>query len=253
MTANEDYSVPIPLTPVQQKASLSQIFASEAIGMFVFIYGSISAVNYYVLSAGTGSVDTIAIALCFGLSLTAGIYMAKASGGHLNPSVSVAILCVDGSITFLETLVYLAGQGFGAIFAGLMVAAQYVSWINNYPNHKDNESLVGMYGTLKNPNVSLASAILDQFVGSFILMYAICTIPNSKCKPLLVGATLFALGMLMQTNGFAFNGWRDMGPRIASTTIFGDLPFTAADHWFWVPMVVPFPAMILAKYVSNYY
>ncbi len=244
----------IPTTPTIATPSSLALFVSEAIGMFVFIYGSISAVNYYVLSAVTSSsgVDTWAVALCFGMSLTAGICLAKTSGGHLNPSVSVTVFFIDRKLSVLELMAYIAGQGFGAIIAGLLVAAQYVSWINNIDEFKKNEVLVGMYGTVKNSNVSLTSGILDQFVGSFILMYAIRVIPNSRYKPFMVGATLTALGLLMQTNGFAFNGWRDMGPRIASTTIFDSLPFTVADHWFWVPLVVPFPAMLLAGITSTY-
>ena len=252
---NNDYDVPLtPSMQVSDKKSFAKLVTSEAVGMFVFIYGAISAVNFYVLSSygSAATLDAMAVAICFGLSLTAGIHLSSYSGGHLNPSVSFSVFVVDNDINLVELLAYWLGQGIGSILAGLLVVAQYASWINNYENHEDNLTFVGMYGTLKNPNVSLVSGVLDQFVGSFVLMYAICAIPGTKYKPFLVGAVLAALGTLMQSNGFAFNGWRDMGPRLASTTLFGGLPFTAADSWFWVPLVIPFPAMVCAKLAYNH-
>ncbi len=240
----------------RKEDQLSYIFLSELIGMFVFIYGSISSVNYYVLTAMSysGAVDNWAVAFCFGVSLTCGIILAKYSGGHLNPCVSFAMWVVGSNISFSQFLVYTLAQGIGSIIAALLVIAQYSSWINNFENYEDNLGLVGMYGTLKNTNVSLVSSIVDQFIGSFILMFAIVYIPNSnKQKPLLVGFTLMALGVLMQSNGFAFNAWRDMGPRIVSTILFKSLPFDAMDHWFWVPLTVPFPAMVIAKLVADHY
>lgn len=235
---------------------MSYIFLSEMVGMFVFIYGSISSVNYYVLNAMSsgGLVDSWAIAFCFGVSLTCGIILAKYSGGHLNPCVSFAMFVVGQNISFMQCLVYIAAQGVGSILAALLVAAQYASWINNFENYENNVGLAGMYGTLKNNNVSLGSSIIDQCVGSFVLMFAIVYIPNSNIhKPLLVGATLMTLGVLMQSNGFAFNAWRDMGPRIVSTIFFDSLPFDAYDNWFWVPLVMPFPSMIVAKFVADKY
>lgn len=261
---NANYqSIAIPETPTgvgvgnsNKQVPLSCIFVAEMVGMFTFIYGSIASVNYYGLSAmSSGSpVDSWAIAFCFGISLAAGICLAKHSGGHLNPGVSFAMYLVGNHITFTEFLVYFTAQGVGAILAALLVAAQYASWINNFENYKDNLGLVGMYGTLKNPNVSLGSSIIDQIVGSFILMFAIVIIPGTnKHKPLLVGATLMSLGVLMQENGFAFNMWRDLGPRVVSTIFFDDLPFTAYDHWFWVPMVLTYPSMVVAKIAADYY
>lgn len=220
------------------------IFASETIGMFVFIYCAITSVNYYVLS---GTANCMIIPICFGLSLTAGVYMCKHSGGHLNPAVSVAKFLLDKDITTTELVAYILGQGVGSILAGLLVVIQFSSWINNFEDYENNVKFVGMYGTLRSMNVSLFSAIIDQFVGSFGLMYGICFIPDSKFKPVFVGLLLCALGFMFQLNGFAFNGWRDMGPRIASSVMFGDLVFSAHDYWFWVPLVIPFPAMIVAE------
>jgi aquaglyceroporin related protein len=210
----------------------------EATGTGLFVYISLAGVHQAVLSAvsSNSSVDEIHVAIGFAIGLASGVFVALKSGAHLNPAVSFT-MWLTKNINLQRFLVYVAAQLFGAFIGSLLVLALYDSRINNLP---ENNALIGSFGTLKNPNNSLFSSILDQFVGSALLMIGIMKSPDSKWKPLFIGSVLGGLGLFQGTNGFAFNLARDFAPRLVSTFIYGQDPFTAENYWFWVPMVMSF-------------
>lgn len=205
----------------------------EFFGTFSFVYVSLAGVNQAVLTQANSQLD---IAICFAFGLTAGIYIAGKSGGHLNPGVSFALFLTGHDMTFKKLVGYVAAQMLGGFAAALLVIAVYYGWINEF----SDEAMVGSFGTLKNPGNSLFGSILDQFVGSAILMFGITAVPDMKCKPVIIGLLLGSLALFQGSNGFAFNLARDFSPRVASAIVFGSTPFSSMDYWFWVPMVVPF-------------
>ena len=206
---------------------------SEFAGTFLFVYVSLAGVNQAVLT----NQNQFHIAVCFAFGLTAGIVVANKSGGHLNPAVSMITYLTDPSFSAERLMGYIGAQMLGGLFAAMAVLAVYYSWIDQT---KHKETFAGTFGTLRDPNNSLFSSVIDQFIGSALLMFAIVVIPSSALKPLAIGSSLGALGLFQGTNGFAFNLARDLGPRIVSTFILSSVPFTAADHWFWVPAIIPF-------------
>jgi len=216
----------------------------EFVGTFLFVYISLAGVNQAVLT----NQGQFHIALCFALGLTSGIVVANKSGGHLNPAVSVVTFFTNDNFDLHRLIGYIGAQMLGGFCAGLSVLAVYYSWINNF---KHKETFAGTFGTLKNHNNSLFASIIDQFIGSALLMFAIITIPNSRFKPLMIGASLGALGLFQGTNGFAFNLARDFGPRLVSSFVLGATPFTSEEYWFWVPMVVPFVGVAFGFFMSG--
>lgn len=210
--------------------------ALEFIGTTVFVYVSIAGVVQTTLNGGS----QLHVALCFALGLTAGIYMAGKSGGHLNPAVSLNLYAISNDITESQLVLYILSQLAGGFTAGLMVLVVYWSWLKELP---ESNLTIGSFGTLKNENNSLFSAINDQLIGSGILFFSILFTPDSNKKPLIIGTTLGALALFQGTNGFAFNLARDFGPRLASALVYGTDVFSAEDHWFWVPAVIPFVGM----------
>jgi MIP family channel proteins len=226
--------------PVEQRTIL-QDSVLEVIGTVIFVYISLAGVHQSVLGAlSTGSsVDQLHISICFALGLTSGIIVAIKSGAHLNSSVSFTLWLV-GKISFVRFVVYIFAQMLGGFLGALLVIGVYYSRINNY---SESNALIGSFGTIKDPSNSLFSSILDQFLGSAILMFGILKAPNNKYKPFVIGLVLGGLGLFQGANGFAFNMARDLAPRIASTIIYGADPFTVEDQWFWVPMCMPFIGM----------
>lgn len=224
--------------------------ALEMFGTAFFVYISLAGVHQAVLAAlSTGSsVDQIHIAICFALGLTSGIVVALKSGAHLNSSVSCT-LWLAGQISFQKFICYAASQLVGGFLGALVVIAVYYSRINNFA---ESNALIGSFGTLKDPSNSLFSSILDQFLGSALLMFGILKAPDGPFKPVVIGLVLGGLGLFQGSNGFAFNLARDLAPRIASTIIYGSDPFTVESHWFWVPMCVPFIGMPFGYVVAQW-
>lgn len=227
-----------------QEASL------EMIGTAFFVYISLAGVHQAVLSSlATGTpVDQIHIAICFAFGLTSGVVLALKSGAHLNSSISFT-LWLDGQITFKKFICYVCAQLVGGGIGSLLVLALYYSRIDHFTQ---GNALVGSFGTLKDPSNSLFASILDQFIGSALLIFGIMRSPDNKYKPLVIGLILGALGLFQGSNGFAFNLARDLPPRVVSTIIYGSDPFTAEDYWFWVPMCMPFLGMPVGYAMSKW-
>lgn len=245
---NNDYESQLE-PPVLEFRPLWKDAVLEMVGTAFFVYISLAGVHQAVLSAlsTNSSVDEIHIAICFTLGLTSGIIVALKSGAHLNSSVSFTLWLV-GKLPFAKFIVYMLSQLTGGFLGALVVIALYYSRINEFA---ESGALIGSFGTLKNPANSLFASVLDQLIGSALLMFGILKAPDSKWKPLVIGMVLGGLGLFQGSNGFAFNLARDLAPRIASTIIYGSDPFTAADHWFWVPMIMPFFGMPLGYMVAQ--
>lgn len=229
-TPNNTYGL---IEPVAEHRPLWKDCALECCGTFLFVYVSLAGVNQVVQ---TGLNDQLHIAICFALGLTAGIVVAGKSGGHLNPAVSLTVYMTNHAFGTTRLAGYVVAQLVGAFCGALLVLAIYYDLIDR----REDDFSVGSFGTFKNPENSLLESIIDQFVGTAILMFAIIRTPDFNLKPAVIGMVLGGIGLIQGINGFAINPARDMGPRLASTIMFGDLPFEKEDNWFWVPLVIPF-------------
>lgn len=230
-------------SPVSVNENILRDSFFEMLGTALFVYISLSGVHQAVLpTLGTiHQVDQVHIALGFAFGLTSGIYVAQRSGGHLNPAVSATFWMI-GEVSLLRTLTYILFQCIGGFIGALLVMLIHGNHIMLLRNEYEG-TLIGLFGTSKGSNNSLGNAVVDQFIGSALLMVAIVSIPSSKNKPALVGMSLGALALFQGTNGFAFNMARDLAPRVASMLLYGTTPFSLTESWFWVPVVIPFIGM----------
>ena len=230
-----DSVVDIP-TPEEEytKRPLWKDIVCEFFGTLTFVYISLAGVNQVVLS---NSGDQLQVALCFALGLSSGIIVAGKSGGHLNPAVTFTMYATESGFSVSRMIGYILAQVCGGFAAGLLVLAVYYSWIDKL---QDPKSSIGSFGTLRDSHNSLFAGVIDQFIGSALLMFGVMVTPASWSKPITVGAILGGLGLFQGSNGFAFNLARDFGPRAASAIVFGADAFSAVDYWLWVPALVPF-------------
>ena len=221
--------------PFNEERSLYRDIGLEFLGTFVFVYISLAGVHQAVLTESAST--QLQVAICFMIGLASGIIVAGRSGGHLNPAVTLTTYMTGSGFGLSRLIGYMLAQLAGGFIAGMLVLAVYYSWIKDYP---ESNAQIGAFGTLRDPHNSLFQSILDQFIGSALLMFGIVFTPASWSKPITIGAVLGGLGLFQGTNGFAFNPARDLGPRLASSIIFSTKPFTVESHWFWVPLVIPF-------------
>ena len=223
---------------------------AEFLGTLVLILFGTAVVAQVVTSKGDlGDHDSIAWA--WGLGVVFGVYTAaRISGAHLNPAVTIA-LAAFRDFEWRKVLPYSLAQVAGAFVAALIVRAGYAEAIATIdPRH--TVATQGIFSTLPGNgamDVSHGSALLDQIIGTAILLFLILAVTDTRnsapvawMAPFIVGLIVVAIGMAWGTNaGYAINPARDLGPRLASFvtgygTAFSD---QRGDLYFWVPIVGP--------------
>jgi glycerol uptake facilitator protein len=230
--------------------SLLGELSAEFAGTMILILFGVGVVAQVVTSKGVfGGHDSIAWA--WGLGVVLGVYTAaRVSGAHLNPAVTLALAFFRG-FAWRKVAPFMLAQVLGAFVAALIVRWNYSSVIAAIDPHH-TIATQGIFSTLPG-NGSLAvspwNALLDQIIGTAILLFLILAVtdlrntsPLANLAPFIIGLIVVAIGMAWGNNaGYAINPARDLGPRLASF-------FTGYGHafldqhgfpYFWVPIVGP--------------
>ena len=207
--------------------------------------------------------DWLLITFGWAAAVTLGVYVAGGvSGAHLNPAVTVALALRRG-FPWRHVLPYSLAQTAGA-FAG--AALTYVTYADAIGALERAQGLVrgtaesaataGIFMTGPAPyyNGALLGPLVDQVVGTALLVLVIFAItdernqpPKGNLAPLVVGLLVAAIGMSFGPNaGYAINPARDLGPRLlAAVAGWGSAAFPGAGGYFWVPIVGPIVGAVL--------
>ena len=115
--------------------------------------------------------NLIVIAITFGLAIIIGAYgIASASGCHINPAVSLAML-INGKMSFKDFCAYVAAQIAGA-FAGSGLLYAILSCTNR---GTDNLGANG-YEALSTTGITMSGAILVEIILTFVFIYVILSV-----------------------------------------------------------------------------
>lgn len=186
------------------------------------------------------------INFAFGIGVTMGCYVAgRISGAHLNPAVTLAV-AMFRKFPWGKVIPYCLAQTLGAF-----VAAAIVFW-NYHPQFlKVDPGLdhtAGVFTTFPAfPNLPVAG-LLDQTIGTAILVFLIFAIidernqpPQANLTPILIGTIVVGIGMSFGgMHGYAINPARDFGPRLWTVVAgFKNNGLTDGGFIFWVPIVGP--------------
>ena len=232
--------------------SLPAQMAAEFAGTMILILFGAGVVAQVVSGGADGSLgghDSIAWA--WGLGVMFGIYVAgRITGAHLNPAVTFAFALFRG-FEWRRVAPYVLAQTAGAFVGALLVRWNYDDMINAIdPGHTTATQTI--FSTLPGNGtlpVSVSSALIDQIIGTAILLFLIVavtdslgTAPMANLAPLIVGLIVVGIGFAWATNaGYAINPARDFGPRLASffTGYGGAWRDQYGGLYFWVPIVGP--------------
>lgn len=191
--------------------------------------------------------------------------VARVSGAHLNPAVTIA-LAVVGAFKWKYVAGYIAAQMAGAFVGAVIV------WLAYLPHWKETEN-----GALKRAIFCTAPAIRNipaniicEVIGTFVLIFGILTMKgafepapmNGSAVPMDLGALsgipvallVWAIGLsLGGPTGYAINPARDLGPRIAHFLL--PIPHKAESDWSyaWIPVVGPIIGAVLAAGLYLYF
>jgi glycerol uptake facilitator protein len=222
---------------------LSHELFAEFFGTMVLILFGNGVVAMVVLFDKGGYTN---ITLAWGLGVTMGIYIAgKITGAHLNPAVTLALAVFRG-FPWRKVLPYSLVQ-----IAGAFVASALVYW-NYRPQFltvdPTLERTAGVFTTFPAFPLQPTAGLLDQTIGTALLLLMIFAItderntpPGSNMTPLMVGLVVVAIGMAFGgMHGYAINPARDLGPRLFTVVAgFKNNGLTDGTGVFWVPIVGP--------------
>ena len=239
------------------------VWFGEFLGTFLLVFFGTSAVAAAVI---LGAFDSgFQVAIIWGLGVTLAIYATRhLSCAHLNPAVSLGMV-LAGRMAPRLLLPYWSAQLLGAVAAGAVVLLVFQGAIAGFedahgivrggPESVRTAMLFGEY--FPNPaqpqpwfQVSLATAMLVEFLGTFLLVTLIflltedCNVgrPGSGNAPIFIGATVAVL--IAVTASFTqtgINPARDLGPRlIAALAGWGQVAIPGPKGgFFWVYILSP--------------
>jgi len=237
--------------------------AAEFLGTFLLIVFGVAVVAQVVLSGQTNGVY-LSINIGWGLAVMIGAYAAAGvSGAHLNPAVTLA-LAVHRSFPWSKIGPYMLAQLAGAFVASAVVFVTYREALTAFDGGV--RQVIGEHGTAliwatyPKPFLSLAGGLIDQIVGTALLIAGIFALTDPKnngvppaAAPAAVGALVLLIGATFGLNaGYAINPARDFGPRLFTALAgWGTEVFSAGNGWWWVPIVGPCLGAVLGGYLYD--
>ncbi|KAL5004123.1 hypothetical protein ScPMuIL_017579 [Solemya velum] len=235
---------------------------AEFLGTCILVLFGDGSVAQYVLSRGTlGSAD--AIHWSWGIGVTMGVYVSGGvSGGHINPSVTVALACV-GKFPWRKVPFYILAQYLGGFTASALLYGVYHDALDNLDGgirHVDGvNGTAGIWSTYPQTFATLSTVLGDQVLGTALLLVLVLAITDDRnlnpprgLLPISIGLIVVGIGMAFHLNcGYAINPARDLAPRIFTAIAgWGTEPFSFRDYqWFWVPVLGPHVGAIIGACV----
>ena len=236
--------------------NIGKKFIAELIGTFLLVFiGTGAAVVTLLIGdsiapgTGIGALgglgDWIAIALAFGLTVMACIYVfGKISGAHLNPAVTIGLL-VTKNISVIDSVYYIVAQCIGAALGSLLLFVCLGA---------PAVTIGGLGATAPGLGVSYIQAMIAECIGTFFLMLVVMGVAvDEKAEPGFAG---ISIGMTVATvivvlgafTGASINPARTFGPYLMDTLLGG------ANLWGFFPIYVigPIVGAVLAALVYSY-
>jgi MIP family channel proteins len=233
--------------------------AAEFLGTLVLVTFGVAVVAQVVLSNKSHG-EYLSINLGWGIAVTMGVFVAGGiSGAHLNPAVTLAVaVCQD--FPWRKVLPYWFAQVAGAFVASAVVFAVYHEALAAFAGDTRDQVTAGIWATYKQDFLTLTGGLVDQIVGTALLIGCIFAIgdkrnlnPTPAVGAIAVGLLVLAIGMTFGFNaGYAINPARDFGPRLFTAVAgWGGDVFRWDDGWWWVPIVGPLVGGVIGGWAYN--
>lgn len=256
------------LTPAMRKLRSPRVRSAivrecmaEFLGTFVLVFLGLSAAAQVKTSRSTKGVY-LSVNMAFSVGVMSAMYLTRGiSGAHLNPSVTLSF-CVLGKSPWRKLAPYSLSQLLGAYVGAGLVFMVYYDAIMDFSGgvltvYGQNET-ASIFATYPSEYLSLGRSVLDQVVGTGMLMLCILGLDEKRNTPapdalipVVVAMVILGLSASMTGNaGGAINPARDLGPRLFTLSAgWGTEVFTCYDYWFWVPLVAPNVGAVLFSFV----
>ena len=214
---------------------------AEFLGTFMLIAFGVGVVAQTVLSEGANG-SYLAINLGWGLAVMLGIYTAAGvSGAHLNPAVThrargpAGVSLGQGADLRRRPGRRRVRRHRRVVFATYHEA--FAAFDGGMRQVHGRPGTAGIFATYPQPFLSIAGGLIDQVVGTALLMAGVLALTDQRnvgapawlAGPL-IGGLVVAIGVAFGFNaGYAINPARDLGPRLFTAVAgWGGGVFTAA-------------------------
>jgi glycerol uptake facilitator protein len=184
--------------------------------------------------------------------------VARVSGAHLNPAVSLA-MALEGHLPWSSFALYVAAQMLGAMTGAALV---WIAYLPHWKITEDSELKRACFCTA--PAIrNTPSNVVCEALGTFVLIFGVFCMKGASGSPdgiaifaidlgalgaLPVGLLVFAIGLsLGGPTGYAINPARDLGPRLVHALL--PIPGKCGSDWSyaWVPVIGPLVGATLAS------
>jgi glycerol uptake facilitator protein len=258
-------------------------YGSEYLGTFVLIMfgdGVVAMTVAALNQSGRGELifaasgDWMLIATGWAIAVTLAVYVAGGiSGAHINPAVTLTFAVFRG-FPWSKVPGYMVAQVLGAFTAAALLYLNYKQAINSF--EAANDIVRGEASSIPSYSIfatfpaeyysNAAGPFLDELIGTALLLGIVMALvdefgegPGANLAPLLIGFTVFAIGMSFGANsGYAINPARDLGPRLFAWIQGWDeiaVPgnYGNVDGYMWVPIVAPLVGGLIGALVYDFF
>ena len=203
-----------------------QKLASEFLGTLFLVFVGVGSVPaLLIVNGANGSTfsgsDLGIISLAFASIVIVTVYVfGYISGNHINPAVTLG-LAATGKFPWRQVPSYLAAQVLGAVAGALLIAGVLGSQASD----------VGLGVASYADSVSVGQAFLAEFVGTFLLVFAVFGVIYRKAAPgwagLAIGMVVFAAIIpVAPATGASINPARTTGPMVVQQLLGGDVSWS---------------------------
>ncbi|MGP9693383.1 MIP/aquaporin family protein [Brachybacterium sp. AOP25-B2-12] len=199
----------------------------------------------------------------WGLAVFAGVYVAFATGAHLNPAVTLGLAASGNDLfpgnealglpaiaaTLPNIVAYIVAQMIGA-FLGAVIC--WIAYKKHYDEETDAGNILGTFST--GPAIrAYGWNFVTEVIATFVLVFIILLFGKTPAGlgPLAVALLVVGIGAsLGGPTGYAINPARDLGPRLAHAIL--PIRHKGGSDWSysWVPVFGPIVGGVLAGLVS---
>ena len=210
---------------------------AEFIGTFTLVFFGCGAAVIGGMGSGATAIDLLGISTAFGLAIVAMAYgIGPVSGCHVNPAVSFGAL-LAGRMTSAEFVSYVIAQVLGAIAGALVLylilSGKAAGWKGGLGQNGFGAGYLGEY--------SLVSAFVFEVVATFLFLVTILGVTQkgspSTLAGLAIGFCLIAIHIVgINVTGVSVNPARSLGPALVG---MGSAPQYLGHVWLFVvaPMI----------------
>ena len=199
----------------------------------------------------------IVITLGWGLAVMAGVFVAHASGAHLNPAVSIG-LAAAGLFPWENVLPYSVAQMIGGFVGAILV---WIMYKDHFDATDDPDGKLGTFCTMPAIDNKPLNC-LQEVVCTFVLVLLIICLGTYGSDVANIGGNsawpvtmvIVSIGMsLGGVTGYAMNPARDLSPRIAHAILPMKGKRDSGWGYSWVPVLGPIAGAVLAALVASLY